>query len=123
MAVHMDGRVGVLKDFIAETPIDIVEALHPPPMGDLLIGEALSAWKDKVVWASFPASITILGPEEVKKHALKLLRDAGSGDRLAIVFREKTIPNTELIMLAQVFENADLPLTMEKIDRIERSLT
>ncbi len=122
MQVHMDGRVGVLKDLIAKTPIDIVEALHPPPMGDLPIGEALSLWKDKVVWASFPASVIILGPEAVKKHALNLLRDVGSGDRLAIVFREKTIPNEELLMLTSVLENADLPLTKEKINRIERSL-
>ncbi len=123
MQVHMDGRVGALKDLIAKTPIDIVEALHPPPMGDLPIGEALSLWKDKVAWASFPASVIILGPEAVKKHALNLLRDVGSGDRLAIVFREKTIPNEELLMLTSVLENADLPLIKEKIDRIERSLS
>ena len=122
MQVHMDGRVGVLKDLIAKTSIDIIESLHPPPMGDLPIGEALSLWKDKVIWVSFPGSVVILGPEAVKKHALNLLRDVGSGDRLALAFRELTIPNEELLMLASVFENVDLPLTKEKIDRIERSL-
>ena len=91
-------------------------------MGDLPIGEALSLWKDKVIWVSFPGSVVILGPEAVKKHALNLLRDVGSGDRLALAFRELTIPNEELLMLASVFENVDLPLTKEKIDRIERSL-
>ena len=38
MAVHMDGRVKALKDLIAQTPIDIIEAFHPPPMGDLPAG-------------------------------------------------------------------------------------
>jgi hypothetical protein len=35
MAVHMDGRLGAPMGLIARTPVDIVEALHPPPMGDL----------------------------------------------------------------------------------------
>jgi len=123
LAVHMDGRVGVLKDLIAKTPIDIVEALPPPPMGDLPIGEALSLWKDKVVWTGFPGSVYILGPEAVKKHALNLLREIGSGDRLVVeMSTENLVSNENLLMLTSVLENADLPLTKEKIDRIERSL-
>jgi len=123
MAVHMDGRVDVLKDLIAKTPIDIIEALHSPPMGDLPIGEALSLWKDKVVWTGFPASVYILGPEAVKKHALNLLREVGSGDRLVVeMSTENLVSNENLLMLTSVLENADLPLTKERIDRIERSL-
>ncbi len=123
LAVHMDGRVGVLKDLIAKTPIDIVEGLPPPPMGDLPIGEALSLWKDKVVWTGFPGSVHTLGPEAVKKHALNLLRDIGSGDRLVVeMCPENLISNENLLMLTSVLENADLPLTKEEIDRIERSL-
>ena len=123
MAVHMDGRVGALKDLIAKTPIDIIEGLPSPPMGDLPIGEALSLWKDKVVWLGFPGSVKILGPEAVKKHALNLLREIGSGDRLVVeMSTENIVSNENLLMLTSVLENADLPLTKEKIDRIERSL-
>ncbi len=123
MQVHMDGRVGVLKDLIAKTPIDIIEGLTAPPMGDLPIGEALSLWKDKVVWTGFPGSVLILGPEVVKKHALNLLRDVGSGDRLVVELGTETlISNENLLLLTSILENADLPLTKEKIDRIERSL-
>jgi len=124
MSVHMDGRVGALKDLIAKTPIDIIEALHSPPMGDLPIGEALSLWKDKVVWTGFPGSVYTLGPEAVKRHALNLLREVGSGDRLVVeMSTENLVSNEELLMLTSVFENADLPLTKEKIDRIESSLS
>jgi len=123
MAVHMDGRVGVLKDLIAKTPIDIVEGLTSPPMGDLPIGEALSLWKDKAVWTGIPGSVLILGPEAVKKHALNLLREVGSGDRLVVELATETqISNENLLMLTSILENADLPLTKEKIDKIERSL-
>ena len=123
MQVHMDGRVGVLKNLIAKTPIDIIEGLPSPPMGDLPIGEALSLWKDKVVWLGFPGSVYILGPEAVKKHALNLLREIGSGDRLVFETNTETlVSNENLLMLTSVLENADLPLTKEKINRIERSL-
>ncbi|MFQ5996444.1 MAG: hypothetical protein ACE5KP_02340 [Dehalococcoidales bacterium] len=122
--VHMDGRVGVLKDLIAKTPIDIIEALHPPPMGDLSIGEALSLWKDKVIWVGFPGSVYALGPEATKKHALNLLREVVPGDRLCIeMSTENLVSNENLLMLTSVLENAELPLTQEKIDRIERSLS
>jgi len=123
LAVHMDGRVDVLKDLIARTPIDIIEALHPPPMGDLPIGEALSLWKDKVIWVGFPGSVYVLGPESTKKHALDLLREVVPGDRLCIeMSTENLVSNENLLMLTSVLENAELPLTPEKIDQIERSL-
>ncbi len=122
-AAHMDGSVATLKNLIAKTPIDIVEALHSPPMGDLPIGEALSLWKDKVIWTGFPASVYANGPEAVKKHMLSLLREVGAGDRLIVeVSTENQVSNENMRMLTSVLENATLPLTMEKIDEIERSL-
>ena len=123
LAVHMDGRVDVLKDLIARTPIDIIEALHPPPMGDLPIGEALSLWKDKVIWVGYPGSVYTLGPEATKKHALSLLREVVPGDRLCIeMSTENLVSNENLMMLTSIFENAELPLTPQKIDQIKRSL-
>jgi hypothetical protein len=122
-AAHVDGSVAVLKNLIARTPIDIIEALHSPPMGDLPIGEALSLWKDKIIWTGFPASVYANGPEAVKKHMLNLLREVGTGDRLVVeVSTENQVSNENMMMLTSVLENATLPLTMEKIDEIERSL-
>jgi len=67
--------------------------------------------------------VYILGPEAVKKHALNLLREIGSGDRLVVeMSTENLISNENLLMLTSILENADLPLTKEKIDRTERSL-
>jgi len=123
MAVHMDGRVGALKHLIPKTPIDIIEALHPPPMGDLPIGEALKLWPDKVIWVGYPASVYSLGPEATKEHSLALLRDVAPGERLAICMStENLVSNENLLMLTSVLENADLPLTEAKIARIEKSL-
>jgi len=123
MATHMDGRVGVLKDLIAKSPQDVIEALHPPPMGDMPISEALSLWKDKVIWMGYPGSVYALGPEAVKKHSLELLRSVIPGERLCIeMSTENLVSNENLLMLTSILENAELPLTEEGVDRIERSL-
>jgi hypothetical protein len=110
MAVHMDGRLNVLKDLIAKTPIDIIEAFHTPPMGDLSVGEALSLWKDKVIWIGFPGSVYDLGSDATRKHALDILREAGTGERLAVAMStENLVSNENLLMLTSVLEKADLP--------------
>lgn len=122
MAVHMDGRLNVLKELILETPIDIVEALHPPPMGDLPIGEALSRWKDKVIWLGFPGAIYTSGPEATKEFALQLLREVAPGDRVLLTMStENPVSNENLCALTAILEEAELPLTPERIDQIERS--
>lgn len=123
MAVHMDGRLDVLKELIPETPIDIIEALHPPPMGDLPIAEALALWKEKVLWLGFPASIYELGSQATKDFALDLLREVGAGERLAVAMcTECPVSNENLCALTAVLENAESPLSPEIIDRIARSL-
>jgi len=123
LGAHMDGRLNVLKDLIAKTPIDIIEAFHPPPMGDLPISEALSLWKEKTIWLGYPGAVYTLGPAEVKKHALELLRSAVPCERLVIsMSSENLVSNENLLMLTSILENVELPLTEEKIDRIEKSL-
>jgi len=60
--------------------------------------------------------VYILGPEAVKKHALNLLGEVGSGDRLVIeLCTEILLSDENLLLLTSVLENADLPLTKEKI--------
>ncbi len=123
MAVHMDGRIANLKHLIAQTPIDIVEALHPPPMGDLPISEALSAWKDKAIWVGFPGAIYELGPQATREYTLELLRDLGTGERVVIqMSTENLVSNENLLAVTSVLEHAELPLTPEKIEHIAQSL-
>ena len=123
MLVHMDGSLNLLKDLIPKTPVDIVEAFHPPTMGDLPIGEALSLWKDKAIWLGFPAAAYALGPKATMKYALDLLREAVPCERLVFeMSTENLVSNENLLALTSVLENAELPLTIEKIDEIERSL-
>jgi hypothetical protein len=119
MAVHMDGRVAGLKHLIAQTPIDIVEALHPIPMGDLSIAEALSVWNDKAIWLGFPGAIYEFGPQATRQFALGLLREVGLGDRLVIAMStEGQVSNDNLTALTDVLAQAVLPLDPDAIERI-----
>ena len=119
MSVHMDGRLGVLKECIARTPIDIVEALHPPPMGDLSLRDALAAWPDKALWVGFPGSIYALGPQETRRYAIELLQEILPGDRVVIeMSTENLVSNENLLALTAVLEKACLPLTQEAITQL-----
>jgi hypothetical protein len=123
MAVHMDGRLDVVTDLIGKTPVDIVEAVHPPPMGDLSIEEALRCWPEKAIWIGFPSSAYDFGPKAVQEFALDLLREMGTGERLAIAMStENQVSNENLLALTAVLEQAELPLSAERIDRIQKSL-
>jgi hypothetical protein len=112
MAVHMDGRLGALSDLVGQTAIDIVEAFHPPPMGDLPLGEALDLWPDKAIWVGFPGSVYTLGPQATRAYTLDLLTTVGEGDRLVIeMSTENLVSNENLLALTGVLEGARLPLS------------
>jgi len=123
LASHFDGRLGILKDLIAKCPLDIIEAFHPPPMGDLSIRDALDLWRDKVILVGFPASVYYLGTDTVKEYLLDLLKSITPGDRVCIeASTENLVSDEHLLVLGSILENASLPLTEEKIDEIQRSL-
>jgi hypothetical protein len=124
MAVHMDGRLNALKELIARTPIDIVEAFHPPPMGDLSLSEALALWRDKAIWVGFPGSVYALGPQATAQYALELLGETMPCERLVIeMSTENLVSNQNLLALTAVLEGAALPLTQSQIDQVERGLS
>jgi hypothetical protein len=124
LASHFDGRLGVLKDLIAECPVEIVEAFHPPPMGDLPLPEALNLWKNKIILVGFPGSVYSMGTEAVKKYLLDLLRSIVPGDRIGIeASTENLVSDEHLLLLSKVLEKATLPLSKCEIDKIEKSLS
>ncbi|MHA1301032.1 MAG: uroporphyrinogen decarboxylase family protein [Candidatus Helarchaeota archaeon] len=82
--VHMDGLLSNLSDLIPKTKIDAIESFTPPPMGDLPLKEARKKWKDKVIWANFPETITLYGKKAVKQKTLEMLKDVAPGDNFIL---------------------------------------
>ena len=108
-AVHMDGRLGVLRDLIARSPVDVVEAFHPPPMGDLPLGDALEAWPGKAIWVGFPGGIYELGPGATTELAHTLAREAAGSGRVAVAAStENIVSNENLLALTAVLERYQL---------------
>ena len=123
MLVHMDGRLNNVKHLIPRTPIDIIEAFHPMPMGDLALDEALALWQDKVVWMGFPSSTFDAGPKATIEHMLSLLREAIPGERFAVeMSTENQVSNENLRALTSVLETIELPITVEAVERVARNL-
>ncbi len=88
LAVHMDGNLQSLADEIAEADVDIVEAMTPPPMGDLSLRDARRGWPGKALWINFTSSMHIAPAPEVAEHTRQLLADIGDARGFAISVTE-----------------------------------
>jgi hypothetical protein len=73
----MDGRLRSRVDAIAAAEFDIVEAMTPPPMGDVSIREARRRWPRKALWINFTSSMHIEPPAAIEAHTRELLAEAG----------------------------------------------
>ncbi len=110
MAVHMDGRLNAIKELMGRTDIDIVEALHPPPMGDLPLDEALRIWPGKSIWVGFPSATYDDGPEATRQYARQLVRQAGDNGRVVIAAStENLVSDENLLALAGVLGRGTEP--------------
>lgn len=88
LAVHLDGRLASLKHTIGEADMDIVEALTPPPMGDVSVKEARALWPDKALWINFTSSMHIEPLDVIEAHTRHLIEEAGTRKGFAIGITE-----------------------------------
>jgi len=88
LAVHMDGNLNSLEADIADAAFDIVEAMTPPPMGDVSVKDARSRWPGKALWINFTSSMHIEPPEVIEAHTRHLVEDAGTKRGFAISITE-----------------------------------
>jgi len=76
---HFDGSLRPLKQEIAESPIDVMEAFTPPPMGDLPVREAKAAWPNKTIWSNFPGALFLADDQTLRRFTSDLLDEAAGG--------------------------------------------
>jgi uroporphyrinogen-III decarboxylase len=84
LAVHLDGRLRVLKEAIAAAPFEIVEAFTPAPVGDMTVAQARAAWPDKALWLNFTSSMHLQPGETIAAHTRQLIEEAGTKRGFAI---------------------------------------
>ena len=111
---HLDGKIGYMKDFIAESGLDVVEAFTPVPVCDMSVVEAREAWPEKILWMNFPSSVLTEPPEAVCQETLKILREAAPGDHFLVGITEDVPENawrTSLTAISRtILEHGALPI-------------
>ena len=88
IGAHMDGRLQALVKEIGEADLDLIEALTPPPMGNVSLAEAREAWPGKAQWINFTSNLHIASSAEIEEHTRQLLAEAGSKRGFAIGITE-----------------------------------
>jgi len=87
--VHCDGKLNCLKHLIDKTQMDVIEGFTPPPIGDVSIQDARAAWKGKVLWTTFPATLSLeTGLDRIREETTDILRQAAPGDDFALGITE-----------------------------------
>jgi hypothetical protein len=115
--VHIDGSAANLADAVGKLPEDmIVEALTPPPTGDLSMAQARAAWKDRPIWINFPSSVFLSSATEIEAAMEEILRQAAPGDGFLLGITEN-MPGTRwregLSIIGQVLDrHGKCPITI-----------
>lgn len=75
--VHMDGRLGPLKDLIAQSPVDGIESFSLPMVGgDMRLSEAQAAWPGKAILPNFPSNLSHKSDQEIEAFLETLFDEA-----------------------------------------------
>ncbi len=96
---HLDADNRLLAPLVAETSLDFVESLTPPPDCDLSIAEARRFWPGKGLLVNFPSSLHRYGPEKVIAAAKQILSDADPGNGFALGIVENVSEDSRETML------------------------
>ena len=81
---HYDGINKPLEKCIGSVDIDIIEAFTPPPMCDMTIAEARSAWPEKVISINFPGTLFGQPREVIEKYIYEYMEEGGDEGKFVV---------------------------------------
>jgi hypothetical protein len=88
---HYDGKIELVKNLVAASPVDLIESFTPPPEGDMTLAQARAAWPDKLLWSNINLGCYELPPDELRQEIVCRVQDgAPDGRRLAFEVSEDT---------------------------------
>lgn len=88
---HFDGITLPYAKEIAESHLDYIEALTPPPTCDVTVAMAHELWPDKVIWTNFPSS-THLESEDTIRNVMRDMLAEGDPRKGFIVGITEDVP-------------------------------
>lgn len=119
---HCDGENQGLLDLIAESGMDIAEAICPQPMTKVTISEVKKSFKGKVTIFGGVPSVALLeqsmSDEEFERFMKNLFREIVPGDRFILGISDTTPPDAKFERLFRITEMVQgwgkLPMKMPK---------
>ena len=105
---HCDGENQGLLDLIAESGIDIAEAICPQPMTKVTVTDVKKAFKGKVTIFGGIPSVALLensmSDRNLNQYMKKLFREIAPGDRLSWGSATRPRPNAKFERLLRITE-------------------
>jgi hypothetical protein len=105
---HCDGENQGLLDLIAESGIDIAEAICPQPMTKVTVTEVKKAFKGKVtIFGGVPSVVLLedsMSEEAFEQYMKNLFREIAPGDRFILGVSDTTPPNAKFERLLRITE-------------------
>lgn len=89
---HMDGDLRPLWEDIKSLRIKGLDSFTPTPDNDTSVADAVSMWKDKVLFINFPSSVHLEEQEVIYEEARKILEEGGHTGRIWIQISENVPP-------------------------------
>jgi hypothetical protein len=119
---HCDGENQGLLDLIAESGMDIAEAICPQPMTKITISEVKKSFKGKVTIFGGVPSVALLeqsmSDEEFERFMKNLFQEIVPGDRFILGVSDTTPPDAKFERLFRITEMVQgwgkLPMKMPK---------
>jgi hypothetical protein len=116
--VHMDGRLRSLKELIGSTAMDFIEGFTPPPLGDLSLEQARTAWPEKAIWANIPGNLFLGDDREVIRALRDLLRQGtAAGGFLLTLTEEFPDPERSLLLLAEAVASCETDGNLDNAEK------
>ncbi len=78
LSVHMDGLLRHLRDGIARSPIDVIDSLSVPPVGNVSLTEARLAWPGKIPFVNLAAHLAQASDGELHDGYAQMVQEWGS---------------------------------------------
>ena len=108
LQTHCDGENKGLLDLLAESGMDVAEAICPQPMTKVTITEVKKAFKGKITIFGGIPSIALLeesmSDEEFEKFMKNLFKEIAPGDRFILGISDTTPPDAKFERLLRITE-------------------
>ncbi len=120
LQTHCDGENKGLLDLLAESGMDVAEAVCPQPMTKVTITSVKKAFKGKITIFGGIPSVTLLEEsmpdDEFEKFMRSLFKEIAPGDRFILGISDTTPPDAKFERLLRITEMVEewgkLPMTL-----------